>query len=284
MSEILDALKKLDREKAARRSGTADISVEILAPGLPRGGKRLRRHIAIVCFTAVVAATITYAVVVTLRVSPEPAPPARIGPPAPAQQASSAVREPAVPTTSDPSAVIHRSVPKQQPAPAPREPESSSESPSPAPVSSAPPVQQVAPAPIEPVLPAKSVPPPPMAPAAAPSEASPAPAKVQKPVEKERSPTAVPASPAPPTTPGVASGTGKTVPDQAPSAAGSAVTPSSFRITVIVWDEDPSKRWAMINGMKTAQGSVIEGAKVEEITLTGVRFFHNGRYFEVPMN
>jgi hypothetical protein len=40
----------------------------------------------------------------------------------------------------------------------------------------------------------------------------------------------------------------------------------------------------MINGMKTAQGSVIEGAKVEEITLTGVRFFHNGRYFEVPMN
>jgi general secretion pathway protein B len=284
MSEILDALKKLDREKAARRNGTADIAVEILAPGLPRSGKKLRRHIAIVCFTAVVAAAITYAVVMTLRVSPEPAPPARIDPPASAQQAPSAVREPAPPTKSDPSAVIHRSVPKQQPAPAPREPESSSESPSPAPVSSPPPVQQVAPAPIEPALPAKPVPPASTVPSAVQSEASPAPAKVQKPVEKETSPTAVPASPAPPTTPGVAPGTGKTVPDQAPFQAGPAVTPSSFKITVIVWDEDPSKRWAMINGMKTAQGSVIEGAKVEEINLTGVRFFHNGRYVEVPMN
>ena len=278
MSEILDALKKLDREKAARRNGRADIAVEILAPGLPRSGKKLRRHIAIVCFTAVVAAAITYAVVVTLRVSPEPAPPARIGPPAPAQQASSAVREPAVPITSDPSAVIHRSAPKQQTAPDLREPESLSESPPPAPVSSAPPVQQVAPAPVEPAVPAKPIPPAPPVPPATQSEASPAPAKAQKPVEKETSPTAVPASPV------VAPGTGKTVPEQAPSQAGSAVTPSSFRITVIVWDEDPSKRWAMINGMKTAQGSVIEGAKVEEITLTGVRFFHNGRYFEVPMN
>ena len=95
---------------------------------------------------------------------------------------------------------------------------------------------------------------------------------------------AIPASPAPPASPGVAPGTSKTVPEQAPSQAGSAVNPSSFKITVIVWDEDPSKRWAMINGLKTAQGSVIEGAKVEEINLTGVRFFHNGRYFEVPMN
>ncbi len=40
----------------------------------------------------------------------------------------------------------------------------------------------------------------------------------------------------------------------------------------------------MINGMKTIQGSVIEGVKVEEISLTGVRFFHNGRHFEISMN
>jgi general secretion pathway protein B len=276
MSEILDALKKLDREKAARRSGTADIAVEILAPGLPRPGKRLRRHIAIVCFTAVVAAAITYAVVAMLKVPPESAPPAASNPPVPAQQAPSAVREPAPPTKSDPSAVIHRPVPKQQPAP--REPESFPESLSPAPVSSPPPVQQVAPAPIEPALPAKPMSPAVTAPPVAHPEPIAPPAKVQKPVEKETSPTAIPASP------GVAPGTGKTVPEQAPSQVGSAVTPSSFKITVIVWDEDPSKRWAMINGMKTAQGSVIEGAKVEEINLTGVRFFHNNRYFEVPMN
>ncbi len=218
MSEILDALKKLDREKAVRRSGTADIAVEILAPGLPRPGKKLRRHIAIVCFTAVVAAAITYAVVAMLRVSPEPVPPARINPPVSAQQAPSAAGEPALPTKSDSSALIHRSVPKQQPTPAPREPESSSESPSPALVSSPPPVQQAVPAPIEPPVPAKLIPPASKVPPAVQSEASPAPAKVQKPVGKETSPTAVPASPAPPSTPGVASGTGKTVPDQAPSA------------------------------------------------------------------
>jgi len=282
MSEILDALKKLDREKAVRRNSTADIAVEILAPGLPRPGKRLRRHIAIVCFTAVVAAAITYAVVAMLRVPPESAPPAASNPPVPAQQAPSAVREPAVPATSDPSAVIHRSVPKQQPAP--REPESLSESPSPAPGSSAPPVQQVAPAPIEPAVPAKPMSPAATAPPVAHPEPIAPPAKTQKPVEKETSMPAIPASPAPPASPGVAPGTGKTVPEQAPSQAGSAVNPSSFKITVIVWDEDPSKRWAMINGLKTAQGSVIEGAKVEEINLTGVRFFHNGRYFEVPMN
>jgi hypothetical protein len=287
MSEILDALKKLDREKAARRSGTADISVEILAPGLPRPGKNLRRHIAVVCFTAVVAAAITYAVVVTFRTSPKTAPPAGVGPPVSDQPVPPVSLEPPVPKKPTSSTLIHRPASKQQTAPDLREPEPLSESLSTAPVPSPPPVQQVAPAPIEPAVPAKVVPPPPMVPPAAQSEASPAPAKVQKPVEKETSPTAVPASPAPPTTPaapGVASGAAKPVPQPSPPPAGSVTTPSSFKITVIVWDEDPSKRWAMINGMKTAQGSVIEGVKVEEITLTGVRLFHNGRYFDVPMN
>jgi general secretion pathway protein B len=279
MSEILDALKKLDREKAARRNGTADIAVEILTPRLPRPGKRLRRYIAIVCFTAIVAAAITYAVVATLRVSPESAPPARVTPPAPAQQVPPVSTEPAVPSKSTPSAVIHRPVPAQQTAPAPREPEVPSESPSPARVSPPPSVQQATPAPVEPAVPPKSMPPAPMTPPAAQVETSPVPAKVQKPAERETSPTAIQATPA---TPGVASGAGKTTPEQSPG--GSATTPPSFKITVIVWDEDPSKRWAMINGMKSSQGSVIEGVKIEEISLTGVRFFHNGRYFEVPMN
>jgi hypothetical protein len=117
------------------------------------------------------------------------------------------------------------------------------------------------------------------APPAAQPEASPAPAKIQRPVEKETSPTAIQA---PRATPGVVSGTGKTIAE--PSPSGAAITPSSFKITVIVWDEDPSNRWAMINGMKAGQGSFIEGVKVEEISISGVRFFHNGRYFEVPMN
>jgi general secretion pathway protein B len=279
MSEILDALKKLDREKATRRNGTADIAVEILTPGLHRPGKKRFLYITVVSLTAIAAAVITYVVMVTFGVLPESPAPIRVNPPAPAQQAPPASIEPAVPSKAPPPAMTHRSVPVQNVAPAPREPDVPAESPSPVRASPPPPIQEAAPAPIEPAVPAKSMPPQPMTPPAAQSEASPAPAKVQKPVEKETSPTAIQA---PPATPGVVSGTGKTIAE--PSPSGAAVTPSSFKITVIVWDEDPSKRWAMINGMKTTLGSVIEGAKVEEINLTGVRLFLNGRYFEISMN
>ena len=40
MSLILDALKKLDREKSTRRDRTANIAADILGPDLPRPGKR----------------------------------------------------------------------------------------------------------------------------------------------------------------------------------------------------------------------------------------------------
>jgi len=275
MSEILDALKKLDREKASHRNGAANIAVEILTPGLPRSGKRLLPFVTIVSLTAIAAAVITYAVMVTLGVLPKSPAPTRVNPPAPTQQVPPASVEPAAPSKPTPPVSINRSAPTQQAAPAPREPEVPSESSS-VRVSPLPPVQQVAPAPIESAVPSKSTPPATMAPSAAKSEISQEPAKVQRPVEKEASPNTIAADP------GVASGTAKTIAGQ--SLPGSATTPPSLKITVIVWDEDPSKRWAMINGMKTIQGSVIEGVKIEEISLTGVRFFHNGRHFEISMN
>ena len=164
MSEILDALKKLDREKASRRDGAANIAVEILTPGLPRPGKRLLLYVTMVSLTAIAAAVITYAVMVTLGVLPESAPPARVNPPAPTQQVPPASLEPAVPSKSTPPTSINRSPPTQQAAPAPREPEVPSESSSPVRVSPLPPVQQVAPAPIESAVPPKSTPPAAMAP------------------------------------------------------------------------------------------------------------------------
>jgi general secretion pathway protein B len=276
MSEILDALKKLDREKATRRNGTANIAVEILTPGLPRPGKKLFLYVTIVSLTAIAAAVITYAVIVTLGILPESPPPARVNPPAPTQQVPPASVEPATPSKPTPPVSMNRSAPTQQAAPAPREQEVPSESSSPVRVSPLPPVEQVASAPIESAVPPKSTPPATMAPSAAQGEISQVPAKVQRPVEKEASPNAISADP------GVSSGTAKTITGQ--SLSGSATTPPSLKITVIVWDEDPSKRWAMINGMKITQGSVIEGVKIEEIRLTGVRFFHNGRSFEIPMN
>jgi hypothetical protein len=63
----------------------------------------------------------------------------------------------------------------------------------------------------------------------------------------------------------------------------STKTPSSLRISGIIWSEEPSKRIAVINGMSLREGSVIEGAKVVEIHPTRVRFFHNDLSFEIPL-
>jgi hypothetical protein len=63
----------------------------------------------------------------------------------------------------------------------------------------------------------------------------------------------------------------------------SVTTPPSLKLSVIVWYEDPSRRFAMINGMKATEGSVIEGVKVVEIYPTSVHFLHKGQYFEISM-
>ena len=63
MSVILDALRKLDREKSSRRNGTAPIAVEILRPDLSRPGKKIPVYLAAVSLTAMAAAAITYVLV-----------------------------------------------------------------------------------------------------------------------------------------------------------------------------------------------------------------------------
>ena len=64
----------------------------------------------------------------------------------------------------------------------------------------------------------------------------------------------------------------------------SATTPPLLKLSVIVWYEQPSERFAMINGMKANEGSVIEGVKVVEIHPTSVRFLYNGQHFEISMS
>jgi hypothetical protein len=68
-----------------------------------------------------------------------------------------------------------------------------------------------------------------------------------------------------------------------PTLPGSAVTPPSLKLSAIVWYEEPAKRFAVINGVISYEGSVIEGAKVMEIYPDRVRFVQNDRHFEVPM-
>ena len=59
------------------------------------------------------------------------------------------------------------------------------------------------------------------------------------------------------------------------------MTPSSLRLSAIVWHEEPSKRIAVINGTITTEQSVIEGVKIEVIYPNRVRLSHNGRPFEI---
>ncbi len=89
MSLILDALKKLDREKSSRRDGTANIAVEILRAVPPRPAKKMLRYFAAVSVTAAATACITYAVIAGFGVLSKSSPPAAVNQ-QPAQQSASA--------------------------------------------------------------------------------------------------------------------------------------------------------------------------------------------------
>jgi hypothetical protein len=68
-----------------------------------------------------------------------------------------------------------------------------------------------------------------------------------------------------------------------PIPSGSAMSPLSLRITAIGWDEDPSKRFAFVNGMMVHEGDTIDEAKIVEIYPKRIRFLHNGQYLEIRM-
>ena len=63
-----------------------------------------------------------------------------------------------------------------------------------------------------------------------------------------------------------------------------AAAPPSLRLTAISWNEEPSKRFAFVNGIMTYEGGVIEGVKIVEIYPNRVRFLHNERYFEISID
>ena len=90
MSLILDALKKLDREKSSHREGTANIAVEILRPDPPRPRKKMLWYFAAVSITAVATACITYAVIAGFGIMSKSSPPATVSPP-PSQQTATAL-------------------------------------------------------------------------------------------------------------------------------------------------------------------------------------------------
>ena len=223
MSVILDALKKLDREKSSCRSGTSNIAIEILRPDLPRPGKRIPRYVAIAFLASIATAAITYRVMLKGGFLSKSPPPAAV----------------------NPSALN----------------------------------QQVAPVPI-PSEPARDTR----------DEISPVPPKIQSPVKSKKHAASLVEN----------KGDEKKInrnvslkeADTAPEKTnlpsehapnGSAAPSPSLNISAIVWYEEPSKRFAMINGLIATEGSVIDGMKVEEIYPNRVRFLHNGQHLEISI-
>jgi general secretion pathway protein B len=221
MSVILDALKKLDREKASRRSGTANIAAEILSPDRPRSGKRVSRYVTIAFLTAIATAAITYGVIVKSSFVPKSSPPPAVNPPASKEEVAP------VPTPGkqarDTQDEISRVPPKIQ-----------------TPVRS----KELAPPSVE-------------------NKGEEAKVK-QNVIVKE---------------PDIASEKASIPAEQA--SHGSPKTPPSLNISAIVWYEEPSKRFAMINGLIVTEGSVVEGMKVEEIYPDRVRFLHQNQHLEI---
>jgi len=68
-----------------------------------------------------------------------------------------------------------------------------------------------------------------------------------------------------------------------PATHGSTATPPALKVTAVVWYEEPSRRFAFVNGTKISEGGVIEGVKIVEIFPDRVRFLHNDRQFEISL-
>lgn len=267
MSVILDALRKLDREKSPRRKGPANIAVEILKSDStrPRNGRRIPLYIVVVGIAAIAAAAVTYGVMSGFKFMPKSSPPATRTVPAAIQQVAPTSPESRAPAKSSPPAPVNPPAAGKQVVPAR------------APVNDA--KEEVGRVPARVQSPAEKK----------------SHADVKMPVEEKKpADVKIPVESKIPTAPVVdkrqiqdvivpkeVDATPKKTPEPAPSV--SAANPASLRVSAIVWYEDPSRRFAMINGIMAREGSSVEGVKVVEINPTSVRLLHNGEYFEISM-
>jgi general secretion pathway protein B len=266
MSVILDALRKLDREKSFRRSEPASIAVEMLKPDLPPSKKKISL-LVLGTITIVGTAAITYGVIATFGFLSKPSSPVPATRSAPGQQPSSASQEHGIPLK--PSSPAVASVPPPGPA---------SVVPAPSPsVPAHPPVprQQTEPAPAF-RGPARGIR----------DKLNQMPLEVEDDTEDEERALSLREEKAGrkvmPRKVDIPGADAKKTAE--PTLPGSAVTSPSLKLSAIVWYEEPAKRFAVINGVISYEGSVIEGAKVVEIYPDRVRFVQNDRHFEVPIN
>ncbi|MGQ9647746.1 MAG: general secretion pathway protein GspB [Thermodesulfobacteriota bacterium] len=238
MSLILDALRKLDREKSSRREGTLNIAAEILRPDPPLASKKIPFYAVAILLTAVATATITYAVI------------RRTAPPA--------NRKFVAPTFQPPPAT-----PSREPVRSVRD------------VISRPPANQQPP--VEKEVPVESK----------------IPVEIKMPVAVKESPLEIKTPPPLPSEAkrdsGIISKEAPSVPEEIRKSISEptkkpAPSPSSLRLSGIVWSEDPTKRLAVINGVVTMEGYSFEGVKVVEIHPDRVVLLLNDQPFELSLN
>ncbi|MBM4313997.1 MAG: hypothetical protein FJ122_08780 [Deltaproteobacteria bacterium] len=262
MSVILDVLKKLDREKSSRRSAAANIALEILKPD-PRPQKRSALYLAAIGLTALAAAAVTYALMgfgvmnppTTTRQETAQAPhrpdPLSVSSLLPAR-APSALNRKAAPAqlsidpAKSPPASGHKVTPAQLPPEEPKNP----------------------PASIHKAMPAPPLPEPNRETR---EETNRVPPEPPTPAENRITTTVAPTEKM----------TSLTPPQPTPERSGAAQP--SLKISAIIWYDDPSRRFAMINDTMTREGSIIEEVTVEEIYPNRVRFSHHGRQFEISV-
>ena len=302
MSLILDALRKLDREKSSRRKGGPNIASEILRPDSPRARERTFRYIIAFSLTALVTAGLTYAVVVGVGFRGKPSSPEPTLSPGPNQPAVAAPAESGPSSKSSPSTPASPPVLRKQAAAvtaqtgSPGKPSSPATARPPAPpkpTEAAPPTAVAGEKPSSPISEPPSAPRQQVAPVPPPgepvrdvrSEPARAPAKISDP-GVSKTPAASPVEKKP---------TQKAVPQEVEASRGdarkpgvqaadeSSSSPPPLKITGIVWNEEPSKRRAVINGSFLTEGSMIEGAKVVEIHPTKIRFQYKGQPFEITV-
>ncbi|MBM4339406.1 MAG: hypothetical protein FJ110_07660 [Deltaproteobacteria bacterium] len=262
MSVILDVLKKLDREKPSRKEQPPNIATEILSADLPRPKRRIPLNVIIVSLTAVVTAGITYVLVKESGLLTKPSPTVQPGPSGTSRQAKPAPVEVNVKKKSSPPLPVGPAEPVQKVAPTPSLRESVRETKEDAP-------KVVPKTEVAPEKKAIEVPKPPVESkpiSAPPEEKKTSPSQNVTPAKKEIAPVEPP----------------KKIPET--PVVEPAKKPPSLTLSAIVWYEDSSMRFAIVNGLKATEGSLVEGAKVVEINRTSVRFLHNQQYFEVSIS
>ncbi|MDD2319217.1 MAG: general secretion pathway protein GspB [Geobacteraceae bacterium] len=253
MSFILDALKKLEQEKAARKHGTVNISDEIL-----RGGPNVRRKVKRGVPLSVVLAGLGLLLLAAAGIF--------------FWQRHGA---------DEPQAVALRAERPLPPAPS----VSAEAQPQPAPV-----VQPVAP-PV--AVPEAVVSEPVAAPVERPDPMMAGQAALARTPEGRTNRAVRPVRPAMVNPNGrqrrqatVRSPAENTVREQPaqPYREVSGSGGSGLMVSGIAWQEKPSARRAVINGTLVEEGATVNGATVEEILPTRVRFSSGGRQFNVSIS